>query len=109
MARLRHPNVVQFLGVSLQNSFFCILTEYMAGGTLFAAMREPTWKSDSERRFFKIACDICKGMNYLHVTAGVIHRDLTSKNVLLDSIGTAKIADFGRERRRRKRKSFLCF
>lgn len=45
MARLRHPNVVQFLGVTLQpggdsSNTLAILTEYMAGGTLHAAMRE---------------------------------------------------------------------
>jgi hypothetical protein len=39
--------------------------------------------------------DVCKGMVYLHNTAGVIHRDLTPKNVLLDSAASAKIADFG--------------
>ncbi len=97
MAKLRHPNVVQFLGVTLDadSGPFAILTEYMAGGTLHAAIRSPRWREPEEqlRRFFRLALDMCKGMVYLHGVA-VIHRDLTPKNVLLDREG-AKIADFG--------------
>ncbi len=48
---------------------------------------------EQERRFFRVAADMCKGMLYLH-GVGVVHRDLTPKNVLLDK-ECAKIADFG--------------
>lgn len=120
MARLRHPNIVQFLGVTVEagsaddeqlrgsggpgsvggavpsGTPFGILTEYMPGGTLHAAIRAPRWLGeDHMRRFFRISTDVCKGMVYLHGSAGVIHRDLTPKNVLLDVDYNAKIADFG--------------
>ena len=98
MARLRHPNVVQFLGVSLRSDGGpVILTEFMAGGTLFSAVRLLSWRMGDEasQRFFRVATDVCKGMCYLHSSAGVIHRDLTSKNVLLDLDFSARIADFG--------------
>jgi hypothetical protein len=64
MARLRHPNVVQFLGVTLDGDGgpFAILTEYMAGGTLHAAIRSPRWAPQQQepRRFFRLAADMCK-------------------------------------------------
>lgn len=65
---------------------------------MHALLREARWSANQDEassKFFRVACDVCKGMVYLHGSAGVIHRDLTPKNVLLDATGTAKIADFG--------------
>lgn len=38
--------------------------------------------------------DLCQGLRFLHVH-GIVHRDLKSLNVLLDTAWTAKISDFG--------------
>ena len=46
--------------------------------------------------YYSVAHDIALGMNYLHQhKPQVLHLDLKSMNVLLDSSGRAKIADFG--------------
>lgn len=46
--------------------------------------------------YYGVAHDIALGMNYLHQhKPQVLHLDLKSMNVLLDSSGRAKIADFG--------------
>jgi serine/threonine protein kinase len=50
----------------------------------------------------QIACDVCEGMQFLH-NSNIIHRDLKSRNVLLDRYGRAKISGFGvRERKVRE-------
>ena len=46
--------------------------------------------------YYRVSHDIALGMNYLHQhKPQVLHLDLKSTNVLLDSSGRAKIADFG--------------
>jgi len=90
VCRLRHPNVVLFLGASIAPPAYCLLFEYMERGNLTDLIRS----RNSELPFFRIAHDIAVGMNYLH-HCNIIHRDLKSGNILLDGHGTAKVSDFG--------------
>ena len=90
VCRLRHPNVVLFLGASIAPPAYCLLFEYMERGTLTELVRS----RKSELPFFRIARDVCLGMNYLH-HCNIIHRDLKSSNILLDAHGTTKVSDFG--------------
>ncbi|CAK4129155.1 unnamed protein product [Aphanomyces euteiches] len=103
MANFKHPNIVDFLGFSWnpKDANLCVLTEYMKNGDLFVYLQKRkatlTWKHDK----ISIANDIAQALVYLHsLTPKVIHRDLKSKNVLLDENCTAKLSDFGISRLR---------
>ncbi|CAI5477744.1 unnamed protein product [Closterium sp. Yama58-4] len=104
---LSHPNVVQFIGASLNagnirapsdakpppgQPLWAIVTEYMGGGTLrgYLARRGKLPPKESVR----LALHIARGLCYLHAR-DVVHRDLKSDNLLLDHKGAVKIADFG--------------
>jgi serine/threonine protein kinase len=87
---LRHPNIVQFLGSASSPPRYCLVFEFMEGGTLSSLIRAKKGPLD----FFRLANDMAQGMGYLHEHS-VMHRDLKSSNVLLDAQGTAKISDFG--------------
>ena len=53
----------------------------------------------STREKLQIVRNVLCGLQYLHSHSPIIiHRDLTAKNVLLDSSGVAKVADFGNAR-----------
>jgi len=95
ISKLRHPNVVQFLGACIEDSHRCIVTEYLRGGNLHQLIHYnwDTFQKSSVLRH-RITCDIIKGMTYLH-DSKILHRDLTSKNLLLDSNLNCKISDFG--------------
>ena len=96
---IAHPNVVQFLGACTVEPPYCIIEEYMPGGSLrdlINGARSMGQQVPLERCldiFIQSAC----GMSYLHNKrpCAVIHRDLKPDNILLDRGGTAKIADFG--------------
>ncbi|KAF3451361.1 hypothetical protein FNV43_RR07456 [Rhamnella rubrinervis] len=95
LQKIRHPNVVQFLGAVTQSSPMMIVTEYLPKGDLRAFLkRKGALKPVTAVRF---ALDIARGMSYLHENkpAPIIHRDLEPSNILRDDSGHLKVADFG--------------
>uniref|UniRef100_A0A5B7AK26 Putative dual specificity protein kinase shkB n=1 Tax=Davidia involucrata TaxID=16924 RepID=A0A5B7AK26_DAVIN len=95
LQKIRHPNVVQFLGAVTQSSPMMIVTEYLPKGDLHAFLkRKGALKPTTAVRF---ALDIARGMNYLHENKpeAIIHRDLEPSNILRDDSGHLKVADFG--------------
>ncbi|GER24542.1 protein kinase [Striga asiatica] len=95
LQKIRHPNVVQFLGAVTQSSPMMIVTEYLPKGDLHEYLkRKGALKPAKALRF---AMDIARGMNYLHEhkPEAIIHRDLEPSNILRDDSGHLKVADFG--------------
>eukprot|EP01114_Cavostelium_apophysatum_P016002 TRINITY_DN4485_c0_g1_i4.p1 TRINITY_DN4485_c0_g1~~TRINITY_DN4485_c0_g1_i4.p1 ORF type:complete len:288 (-),score=86.13 TRINITY_DN4485_c0_g1_i4:149-1012(-) len=94
LASSHHMNVVIFMGACISPP--CIVTEYMAGGTLYDVLHVRNVKLDIPL-VIKMAKDIASGMAHLH-SINILHRDLTSRNILLDEFQNVKISDFGLSR-----------
>ncbi|KAI3710096.1 hypothetical protein L2E82_39870 [Cichorium intybus] len=95
LQKIRHPNVVQFLGAVTQSSPMMIITEYLPKGDLRLFLkRKGALKPTTALKF---AMDIARGMNYLHENKPepIIHRDLEPSNILRADSGHLKVADFG--------------
>eukprot|EP01112_Ceratiomyxa_fruticulosa_P004795 TRINITY_DN1534_c0_g1_i5.p1 TRINITY_DN1534_c0_g1~~TRINITY_DN1534_c0_g1_i5.p1 ORF type:complete len:381 (-),score=83.73 TRINITY_DN1534_c0_g1_i5:178-1320(-) len=125
LRRLRHPNIVQFIGVTQQQQpapvilnpdsknvpesprsasshpSILIVMEYMSGGDLHQAIKTASsqdlpWNTDWAK-VIKIALDVASAMAYLHAN-DIVFRDLKAKNILVDDPhkpSKAKICDFG--------------
>ncbi|KAL2317910.1 hypothetical protein Fmac_031786 [Flemingia macrophylla] len=98
MLRLRHPNVVLFMGAITRPPHLSILTEFLPRGSLYRLLHRPDLRLDEKRRL-RMALDVAKGMNYLHTSHPIIvHRDLKSPNLLVDRHWVVKVSDFGLSR-----------
>lgn len=92
MKESQHPNIVNFLEAYLRGSSdLWVVMEYMEGGALTDVIDNNTL---TEEQIATICCETTKGLQHLH-RQNIIHRDIKSDNMLLDSQGHVKITDFG--------------
>ncbi|KAJ7970541.1 Protein kinase [Quillaja saponaria] len=98
MKRLRHPNIVLFMGAITQPPNLAIVTEYVS--SLYELMQMPDAALVlNERCRLNMAYDVAKGMNYLHqFKPPIVHRDLKSPNLLVNDTFKVQICDFGLSR-----------
>nr|XP_043607811.1 integrin-linked protein kinase 1-like [Erigeron canadensis] len=96
LVKLRHPNIVQFLGAVTEKKPLMLITEFLRGGDLHQCLKEKGALNPTTAINF--ALDIARGMAYLHTEPNVIvHRDLKPRNVLLvnSNADHLKVGDFG--------------
>ncbi|KAJ9182154.1 hypothetical protein P3X46_006179 [Hevea brasiliensis] len=111
--KLDHPNVTKFVGASMGTSNLkipakdmsdgqtslpsracCVVVEYLPGGTLKNYLIRNRRKKLAFKIVVQLALDLSRGLSYLH-SKKIVHRDVKTENMLLDSHRTLKIADFG--------------
>ena len=92
LRRLKHPNVVELLGVGLHRGFLEVHYPYHPGESLKQRLgaRAPL----SVPEYLPILRDVLTGLAYLH-SQGLVHRDLKPENVYLTQDGRAILLDLG--------------
>ena len=95
LSQVRHPNIVQFLGVYFQQGVRApiLVMEYLPTN-LTSCIEQ--YGILPEEISYSILHDVALGLCYLHsLTPPIVHRDLSSNNVLLTPNMTVKISDLG--------------
>ncbi|ERN18048.1 hypothetical protein AMTRI_Chr13g89490 [Amborella trichopoda] len=96
ISRLRHRNLVQLIGWCHYRAELLLVYEFMPNGSLdqylFGKKTELTWDLR-----YKVAMGLASSMLYLHEEweQCVVHRDIKSSNIMLDTNFNAKLGDFG--------------
>ena len=95
-SKLRHPNIIQFIGVVYgnepNNHDLLLIMERMDTNLDSCLEAHPNIPLSIK---LSVLRDVSAGLMYLHSQAKIIHGDLTTTNILLTQDWRAKIADFG--------------
>lgn len=96
LCKIRHVNIVNLLGYCAEMGERLLVYEYMSHGTLSDHIHGGLSPLNWSLRL-KIAMQIAKGIEYLHkeLLPPIVHKDLKSSNILLDSEWGARVSDFG--------------
>nr|CAH7725077.1 unnamed protein product [Callosobruchus chinensis] len=96
LSKYKHENLLELLGYSCDGSRYCLLYEYVPGGTLRYRLKGEDKKLMWKDRI-RIGTGTAKAVAYLHTaySTPLIHRDIKSLNILLDENNQPKLCDFG--------------
>src|SRR4051812_19121359 len=90
---LSHPNIVPVYELGVEQGVYYIAMEHCAGVTLAEVLTHTGPLAPEEGAY--VGAEVCRALEYAHRRAGIVHRDVTPRNVLLDDEGEVRLIDFG--------------
>ncbi|KAK9019259.1 hypothetical protein V6N11_053785 [Hibiscus sabdariffa] len=101
LSEIRHKNIVKLHGFCLHNRCMFLIYEYMPRGSLFSVFVDDAEAVELDWiKRVKVIKDIACALSYLHHDCHppIVHRDISSNNILLNSDFEARVSDFGTAR-----------
>ncbi|GBG71986.1 hypothetical protein CBR_g10925 [Chara braunii] len=108
LCRVRHPNLILFMGFCTSPPNLCIVSEFMRKGSLYNILAK--YGPMEPAKQMAVAIAVARGMTYLHSrNPPIFHHDLKSPNILVDDLWRIKICDFGLARVKRHTRGVTSF
>ncbi|XP_017221821.1 MDIS1-interacting receptor like kinase 2-like [Daucus carota subsp. sativus] len=101
LSNIRHKNIVKLYDFCLHNRCMFLVYEYMENGSLFCALKDDAHAVELDwSKRVSIVKGFAHALSYMHhdCTPPIVHRDISSSNILLNSKMEAFVADFGASR-----------
>ncbi|XBH53557.1 hypothetical protein VPH35_076033 [Triticum aestivum] len=98
LMKIRHRNIIKLFGYCSSSQGRFLIYEYMEGGDLAKTLKDDKRAIELDwRRRIHIMLDVVHALAYMHhdCSSPIVHRDITSNNILLDLEFRACISDFG--------------
>ncbi|KAK9733810.1 hypothetical protein RND81_04G093800 [Saponaria officinalis] len=99
LQKVNHGNLVRLEGFCIdpEDASCYLVYEYIENGSVHSWLHETNRGKLNWRARLRIAIDVANGLQYIHehTRPQVVHKDIKSSNILLDSNMRAKIANFG--------------
>ncbi|HEY3496380.1 MAG TPA: serine/threonine-protein kinase [Polyangiaceae bacterium] len=90
---LSHPNIVPVYELGVEQGVYYIAMEHCPGVTLADVLAYTGTLAPDEGAY--VGAEVCRALDYAHRRAGIVHRDVTPRNVLVDDEGGVRLIDFG--------------
>ncbi|BBN09754.1 protein MpRLK-Pelle_LysM2 [Marchantia polymorpha subsp. ruderalis] len=100
LCKVHHTNLVELIGYAAGEENLFLVYEFADNGSLSDHLHDPVSKGNVPLPWttrVQIALDAARGLEYIHehTKTHYVHRDVKTRNILLDSFYRAKLADFG--------------
>lgn len=92
LVRLSHPHIVPVYELGVVDGIYFLAMELVDGATLASLLREGPLPPTLVARLGE---QIAEALHHAHDRFGLVHRDVTPRNVLVDVEGHARLVDFG--------------
>ncbi len=93
LSRLQHPNIVRFYGLEQEGRLAFILMEFIQGSTLRGIVFDQHGPFEVPQ-ILEVLRPVCSALHYAH-QMGIVHCDIKSANIMVDTNGGVHLTDFG--------------
>lgn len=92
LVQMSHPHIAPVYELGVVDGVYFLAMEYVDGGTLSQILKNGPLAPELVAH---MGAQICDALHYAHDRFGIIHRDVTPRNVIVDTEGHARLLDFG--------------
>ncbi len=92
LVALSHPHIVQVYELGAAEGTYYLSMEYVEGATIASMLEEGPL---SPALTAHLGAQICEALDYAHSRFGILHRDITPRNIIVDHAGHGRLLDFG--------------